>query len=76
MSLWDQLTTAELETMKTDLLAAIHATLTKGQAVSAEDRALRRTELSELRASLKEVLQALDRKSNSGIQFSHVVPHV
>lgn len=74
MAFYDQLTTAELTTLKTNTLAAINSVLTAGQAMGADGRTLTQASLPELRATLKEITTALDRKANTGIRFKRIVP--
>lgn len=74
MAWYDELTVAELTTMKENLLAEMNAISIRGQEISTEDLRKRRADLAQIRESLKEICGALNKRSNGGIQAMRIVP--
>ena len=75
MAWYNELTEAELTTLKENLLTEINNILTVGQDVSVEARRKMRAQLPQVRETLKEVCLALQNKSNSGgIKPQRIVP--
>lgn len=74
MAWYDQLTTAELETLKAAALAEIEAIATRGQFVSADGKTKTHAHIGQIREMLKDICEALERKTAGGIPCRQAVP--
>jgi len=74
MAWYDQLTTAELETLKASALAELDAITTRGQFVSADGKVKTHAQIGQIRDLLKEICEAIERKTAGGIPTRRAVP--